>query len=225
MTHLDAQLLAYLDGELSPAEIQAAEAHLAECPACRASLAELRALQSGLTDIVPQAFESVALSAAATERIRSALAAERARGHRSGQGAWAGLLGLLRPVSKAAIPLMTLMFVVLAVNVARLPVQTGAQQTVVLGQDTLAPGSQAALRVVVNDQTSSQPVANANVNVRLRQAGLAKTVYTGSTDATGSAPVSFAVPADWQGAAELVVETDSPLGDDELVAPVLLERD
>ncbi|MCB0231767.1 MAG: zf-HC2 domain-containing protein, partial [Anaerolineae bacterium] len=116
MTHLDAQLLAYLDGELSPAEIQAAEAHLAECPACRASLAELRALQSGLTDIVPQAFESVALSAAATERIRSALAAERARGHRSGQGAWAGLLGLLRPVSKAAIPLMTLMFVVLAVN-------------------------------------------------------------------------------------------------------------
>ncbi|MCO5242753.1 MAG: zf-HC2 domain-containing protein [Anaerolineae bacterium] len=188
MTHLDAQLLAYLDGELSPAEIQAAEAHLAECPACRASLAELRALQSGLTDIVPQA-GSVARSA--TERIRSALAAERARGHRSGQGAWAGLLGLLRPVSKAAIPLMTLMFVVLAVNVARLPVQTGAQQTVVLGQDTLAPGSQAALRVVVNDQTSSQPVANANVNVRLRQAGLAKTVYTGSTDATGSAPVSF----------------------------------
>ena len=119
MTHLDAQLLAYLDGELSPAEIQAAEAHLAECPACRASLAELRALQSGLTDIVPQAFESVALSAAATERIRSALAAERARGQRSGQGAWAGLLGLLRPVSKAAIPLMTLMFVVLAVNALR----------------------------------------------------------------------------------------------------------
>ncbi|MEZ4769176.1 MAG: alpha-2-macroglobulin family protein [Caldilineales bacterium] len=225
MTHLDAQLLAYLDGELSPAEMQSAEAHLSQCEACRASLAELSALRSGLNDIVPRAYESVALSAAATERIRSALAAERARGQRAGRGFWPGLLELLRPVSKAAIPLMTLMFVVLAVNAARLPVQSGAQQTIVLGQDTLAPGSQAALRVVVNDQTSNQPVANANVNVRLRQAGLAKTVYTGSTDATGSAPVSFEVPPDWQGTAELVVETDSALGEDEVVAPVLLERD
>lgn len=225
MTHLDAQLLAYLDGELSPAETQSAEAHLSQCAACRTSLDELRALRSGLTAIVPQAYENVALSTAATERIRSALAAERARGAQSGQGVWAGLLSLLRPVSKAAIPLMTLMFVVLAVNVARLPVQSGAQQTIVLGQDTLAPGSQAALRVVVNDQTSNQPVSNANVNVRLRQAGLAKTIYNGSTDATGSAPVSFEVPADWQGAAELVVETNSALGEDEVIAPVLLARD
>ena len=225
MTHLDAQLLAYLDGELSPADTQSVEAHLDQCAACRGSLDELRALRFGLTDIVPQAYESVALSAAATERIRSALAAERARASGSSQGVWQGLLGLLRPVSKAAIPLMTLMFVVLAVNVARLPVQSGAQQTFVLGQDTLAPGSQAAVRVVVNDLASNQPVANANVNVRLRQAGLAKTVYTGSTDATGSAPVSFEVPADWQGAAELVVETDSALGEDEVVAPVLLARD
>ena len=180
MTHLDAQLLAYLDGELSPAEMQSVEAHLSQCAACSTSLNELRALQSGLTDIVPQAYESVALSTVASERIRSALATERARGQRSSQGVWAGLLGLLRPVSKAAIPLMTLMFVVLAVNAARLPVQSGAQQTIVLGQDTLAPGSQAALRVVVNDPASNQPVANANVNVRLRQAGLAKTclLYT-----------------------------------------------
>lgn len=225
MTHLDAQLLAYLDGELSPAETHSVEAHLSQCPACNTSLDELRALRSGLTDIVPQAYESVVLSAAASTRIRSALAAERARGQRASRGFWPGLLELLRPVSKAAIPLMTLMFVVLAVNAARLPVQNGAQQTIVLGQDTLAPGSQAALRVVVSDQTSNQPVINANVNVRLRQAGLAKTVYTGSTDATGSAPVSFQVPAEWQGAAELVVDTDSALGEDEVVTPVLLTRD
>ena len=225
MTHLDAQLLAYLDGELSPAETQSVEAHLSQCPACSASLDELRALRSGLNDIVPRAYENVALSAAATERIRSALATERVRGQRGSRGFWPGLLELLRPVSKAAIPLMTLMFVVLAVNAARLPVQSGAQQTIVLGQDTLAPGSQAALRVVVNDQTSNQPVANANVNVRLRQAGLAKTIYTGSTDATGSAPVSFQVPPEWEGTAELVVDTDSALGEDEVVAPVLLARD
>jgi hypothetical protein len=107
---------------------------------------------------------------------------------------------------------------------AQLPASRGAQQTLVLGQDTLAPGSQAALRVVVNNAANSQPVANANVDVQMRQAGLARTVFSGVTDATGSAPVQFQVPADWEGSAELVVNTASDLGQDEVVAPIQLQR-
>src|SRR6266568_2619614 len=45
MSHVDdGTLHAYLDGELSPAEVQGIEAHLAQCPACRGRLDEERAL-------------------------------------------------------------------------------------------------------------------------------------------------------------------------------------
>ena len=45
MSHVDdGTLHAYLDGELSPAEAQGLEAHLAQCPSCRGRLEEERAL-------------------------------------------------------------------------------------------------------------------------------------------------------------------------------------
>src|SRR3989442_11058064 len=45
MSHVDdGTLHAYLDGELSPAEVQGVEAHLAQCPACRGRLDEERGL-------------------------------------------------------------------------------------------------------------------------------------------------------------------------------------
>jgi len=45
MSHVDdGTLHAYLDGELTPAEAQAVEAHLAQCPDCRGRLEEERAL-------------------------------------------------------------------------------------------------------------------------------------------------------------------------------------
>jgi anti-sigma factor RsiW len=45
MSHVDdGTLHAYLDGELSPAEAQGVDAHLAQCPACRGRLEEERAL-------------------------------------------------------------------------------------------------------------------------------------------------------------------------------------
>ena len=230
MPHIELDLLAYLDGELSPTEMQSVEAHLAGCPACAAELDKLTALRSGLSTVVPVVYESVHLPAPAEARIRSALAAQRARQDSAGpwqQGLtslWAGLLGGLRPLSKAAIPLVAVFFFGMVLSATQLPVQSGAQQTLVLGQDTLAPGSQAALRVVVSDAANNQPVANADVAVQMRQAGLAKTVFTGRTDATGSAPVQFQVPADWEGSAELAVAAESDLGQDEIVAPITLQR-
>jgi len=45
MSHVDdGTMHAYLDGELSPAEVQGVDAHLAQCPACRGRLDEERAL-------------------------------------------------------------------------------------------------------------------------------------------------------------------------------------
>jgi anti-sigma factor RsiW len=230
MSHIELDLLAYLDGELSPADAQAAEAHIAGCPACATELVELQRLRTGLNAVVPVVYHSVQLPAAAETRIRSALAAERARQQRARApqagpaGLWAGLVAVLRPLSKAAIPLVMVFFFGAVLSAARLPQSSGAQQTFVLGQDTLAPGSQAALRVVVNNVADSQPVANAKVDVQMRQAGLARTLFTGQTDATGSAPVQFEAPADWQGDAELVVATSSELGQSEIVAPVQLAR-
>lgn len=60
MTHLDAQLLAYLDGELSPAEMQSVEAHLSQC-ACSTWLKQVRALRRGLTRHRAAPTQSVAL--------------------------------------------------------------------------------------------------------------------------------------------------------------------
>lgn len=228
MSHIEADLLAYLHGELSPAASQAVEAHLTQCPACRAELVELRALDAGLNQVIPAAYQSVHLSRAAEQRIRNALAVERGRQQRGRgwQQALAALAAGLRPLSKAAIPVVALFFVVLTIRAAQLPTQPGAQQMLVLGQNTFAPGTAGAVRVLVRDSASDQPIANANVNVALRQpvAGLAKTVYAGTTDTTGSAPVNFQVPADWEGDAELIVEASSDLGNDEVVAPIRLAR-
>ncbi|MER2598290.1 MAG: MG2 domain-containing protein [Caldilineales bacterium] len=224
MDHLEFDLLAYLDGELSTAEETAVEAHLAECPACRGQLRRLATLHHSLHQVVAPVYQSVQLPHDAEARIRHALAGQR---QRTTQGNPAGFLGgllrVLRPLGAAAMPLMVLLFFAAALNANRLPINEGAQRTLLLGQQTLAPGSSAALRVVVND-AANQPVANAEVAVQLRQAGLAREVYRGQTDATGSTPVQFQVPPDWEGDAQLVVATNSSLGQDEVVTPIHLQR-
>ncbi|MEA3336531.1 MAG: MG2 domain-containing protein [Chloroflexota bacterium] len=226
MPHVEGDLLAYLDGELSPAEKIAVEAHLADCLSCSANLAELQALQAGLTEVVPAVYEIVQLSPEAAARIRDALAAERARPSDQGAlaGLWDALVTLFQPLSKAAIPLIALFFALLSFNAALLPQQAGVHEAVVLGQNTFTPGTEGAVRVVVQEGASNQPIANAQVAVQFRQAGQARTVYTGKTDSTGSAPVQFAVPDDWTGDAELVVATGSDLGEAEISQPVQLAR-
>jgi putative zinc finger protein len=53
MSHVDDGILhAYLDGELSPAEVQDVEAHLAQCPGCRGRLEEERALIARAGDLL-----------------------------------------------------------------------------------------------------------------------------------------------------------------------------
>jgi hypothetical protein len=53
MSHVDDGILhAYLDGELSPAEAQGVEAHLAQCPGCRGRLEEERALTTRAAELL-----------------------------------------------------------------------------------------------------------------------------------------------------------------------------
>lgn len=110
---------------------------------------------------------------------------------------------------------------------AGLPNNLRQHETLILGQNKLVPGSQAALRVVTRNSSDGAPLANATINVSLQPAsgGRAELVYTGQTNASGSADVRFTVPDGTQTNYTLIVETSSALGRDRLERPVSLERD
>jgi hypothetical protein len=107
-----------------------------------------------------------------------------------------------------------------------IPQRVDNQQTVVLGQPRLVPGSDAAVRVVVQDLAERGPVAGALVQVSLRpQAGSSIPLFEGQTDETGSVPIRFTVPGDVSGEATLVVESKSAAGRDRVEQAVSVERD
>ena len=75
MAHCDEYLeliSASLDGALSPAQQEALEAHLAQCPQCKALYEELSAVHSALAELPP-----VEVPAGLTGRIMDAVAAEK----------------------------------------------------------------------------------------------------------------------------------------------------
>lgn len=111
----------------------------------------------------------------------------------------------------------------LAVFYARLPQHLSQHETLVLGQSRWAPGSEALVRVLVRDGSSGQPLANASVEAQLQPAGGA--VFSGATDASGTALVRLKVPADAAAEQTLVVNTRSPLGSDRVEQPITVERD
>jgi len=108
-----------------------------------------------------------------------------------------------------------------------LPQRVDEQQTIVLGQTRFAPDSDASVRVVVQDFSAGQPIAGAHVKVSLKPAagGRAIPLFEGQTDETGSLPVTFHVPADAPDEAQLVVETRSAVGRDQVEQPVTIERE
>ncbi|MCA9970969.1 MAG: hypothetical protein KC425_12175 [Anaerolineales bacterium] len=110
---------------------------------------------------------------------------------------------------------------------ADLPENLSQHETQLLGQSRLVPGSQAAMRVLVRDSADGAPLADADIEVRLQPAGggRAELVYTGATDAAGTADVSFDVPDSGENSYTLIVDTRSRLGDDRMERPLTLERD
>jgi hypothetical protein len=217
--HVEAELLAYLDGELSTPEQARVEAHLAECERCAAQLERLRALQHELSLTFDAALSPVRLPAAADRRIRDRL---RAQGE---PRPWWGMLRRGGLIAQAGLAALVFIFALNTIQVLSLPPPAAPPQTTVLGQDHFAPGSRAALRVVVRSANQAQPVEGAEIVVRMgRTPGLASPLFTGRTDASGSADVAFAVPADLEGQASLVVETSTSGGQDRIVRPIVIAR-
>jgi uncharacterized protein YfaS (alpha-2-macroglobulin family) len=109
---------------------------------------------------------------------------------------------------------------------AHLPEHLPQHETVVLGQDRFVPGSQAALRVIVRDSSSAQPLPDATITVSLRSSeGILLPLYTGRTNRSGNAAVSFRIPDNAATGQPLVIETTSALGTDHVEKPIKAERD
>jgi hypothetical protein len=222
--HVEPELLAYLDGELDERERAQVEAHLATCSRCTAELERLRALRQELDATFDAALSPVHLPAEADERIRGVIR-QRLERHTAPRP-WLGLWRRRGLVTQGLLAMLVLFFAVNTAHVLRLPVPAAPHQTLVLGQDQLAPGRQAALRVVVQSTEEAKTIAGADVVVKIgRTPGQAKIVYTGQTDASGTANVSFTVPKDLEGQANLVIETVSAGGADQIVSPIVIERD
>ncbi|CAG0927124.1 hypothetical protein TFLX_00368 [Thermoflexales bacterium] len=110
---------------------------------------------------------------------------------------------------------------------ARLPASTSQHETIVLGQDRFVPGSHAALRVIVRDSLTAQPLPSATIHISLHSSDrqLKLPLYDGHTDRTGSAAVAFQVPAEATAGQQLVIETISAAGIDRFEQPIKIERD
>ncbi|MEJ5308734.1 MAG: MG2 domain-containing protein [Anaerolineae bacterium] len=212
--HVEDELIAYLDGELDATERARVEAHLARCPACAAALQELRVLSRDLDATFDAAMSPVRLSYAAASHIRDVLRARLERPR------WQWAFWLRRGlVAQAVMALLLIVFSFNAYRVFTLPAAPAPQETLVLGQDRFAPGTEAALRVIVRSMGAA-PVAGAEIAVQLAS----REVYKGVTDASGSADVTFTVPDALSGAADLIVETHSAAGESRVVRPIRIER-
>ncbi len=110
---------------------------------------------------------------------------------------------------------------------ANLPQRISQHETIVLGQNRLAPGSRAALRVVVRDSRNGSPLPGSEIRVSLQpnDGGAALTLFSGIADDQGTANVAFDVPANLISGQSLVVETVSGLGSDHITQPVAVTRD
>ena len=108
-----------------------------------------------------------------------------------------------------------------------LPERISRQEAIILGQNRLAPGSQAALRVVVRNSLDGAPLPDAAIRVSLKdQDGAGQTpLYQGKTDVLGLAEVVFRLPENLDPKQVLVIETRSPAGVDTIERPVTVARD
>jgi len=136
---------------------------------------------------------------------------------------------------KVVISLIVIAFLILAgagsalaaSYYADLPNKISQHETILLGQSSVAPGSQAVFRVLVRDSSNGEPIPNAEVAVSLRPADGSKPlpIFAGKTDGEGSAEVSFKLPQDLTAEQVLVVETRSKLGADSIERDFRIERD
>jgi anti-sigma factor RsiW len=232
-----AWLLAYLDGEVTDRQRDEIEVHLAGCPTCAAELEELAALQAHLSTMAGAAREAIHLPAASEARVTVRLAdrLEQAQSHNplAAVRGWLGRRSWL--VARALAVLLLVAFIAAAILVTHPPrlaqpplPELDLQETVLLGQASFAPGSLAAVRVLVRQMPEGTPVPQAEVTLSLAPEGRsdeAVELFVGRTDDSGTLPVSFRVPDDLdEGRYTLIVETRSDVGSDRLEQAITLRR-
>ena len=134
---------------------------------------------------------------------------------------------LLRAVAITLLVLIVAGVIVATVYYQNLPERLSQHETIILGQNRFVPGSNAAIRVVVRDSSNAQPLSNAEVSVKLldKDSGATQAVFSGRTDDSGLANVSFHVDPSFGFEQTLIVETRSELGSDKVERPVTIDRD
>jgi uncharacterized protein YfaS (alpha-2-macroglobulin family) len=132
-------------------------------------------------------------------------------------------------VAGGVLLLIVLVGIILSFSIDRViksPDHIDDQRTFVVGSSNLVPGSNAALRVVVQHADSNLPIEGADLKVSLQpvNGGPTETLYEGTTNALGTADVQFLVPEDVPASAEIIIETESSIGRDRLAQAVNTER-
>ncbi|HEY4720484.1 MAG TPA: MG2 domain-containing protein, partial [Anaerolineae bacterium] len=108
----------------------------------------------------------------------------------------------------------------------RLPELLAQHETIVLGQNRFAPGSQAALRIIVRDSHDASPLPDAAIRISLQEQGKPPVpLYSGTTDAAGNINAAFSIPDNLAPDQKLIVETTSSLGHDRVEQAIKIERD
>jgi len=129
-------------------------------------------------------------------------------------------------LAKWAIPLLVLVAILATVYVSTIAGRVTDQEVVLLTQERLSPGSPAAIRALVRDWKTGEPVKDAVLTVKLapKGGGPALTVFEGRTDASGTTPIVFTVPEDAKPEQTLIVEARSGLGQDRVEKAVTVQR-
>lgn len=100
------------------------------------------------------------------------------------------------------------------------------QASLLICPDTLSPGTLASARVVVYDPDRNTAIPGAQVHVSLRSTtqSIVIPLLSAETDAQGSAPIQFTVPADATGDYQLAFEIDSWIGEQRATCPVRIAQ-
>ena len=94
----------------------------------------------------------------------------------------------------------------------------------VFAQHSYAAGSTAALRVITADSKDGNPLRDSRVKLELMEGDSAATLFTGRTNALGTAQISFHLPDDTYGARQFRVTAETSLGRVVAIQSVQLER-
>ena len=94
----------------------------------------------------------------------------------------------------------------------------------IFAQRSYASGSPASVRVITVDSKAGNPLRDSRVKLELMNGDRAVTLFSGRTDALGTAQIAFTLPADSYGSRQLRVTAETAIGNVIANQPIQLER-